>query len=68
MKSNLPDAADYDALTIKIMEKVLEPDSCCVDIGCHMGELLSEMIACAPLGEFYGFEPIPLLAQYLKKK
>ena len=67
MNDKLPDSRDYDALTIRIMARVLDKDSCCVDIGCHMGEILKEMMALAPDGTFYGFEPIPLLAQYLQK-
>lgn len=49
----------YDALTLKIMEIVLEENSSFVDVGCHKGELLEEALKLAPNGAHYAFEPIP---------
>ena len=54
----------YDALTLKIMQIVLEEDSTFIDVGCHKGELLDEALKIAPKGKHYAFEPIP----YLYKK
>lgn len=51
----------YDALTLKIMEIVLEENSSFVDVGCHKGELLEEALKLAPKGAHYAFEPIPNL-------
>jgi len=55
----------YDAYTQKIIRQSLKPDSNCIDIGCHKGEILDLMIKDAPLGKKLGFEPIPELYQYL---
>jgi len=55
----------YDALTQKIIQRSLKPDSNCIDIGCHKGEILDLMIKAAPLGRKIGFEPIPELYQLL---
>lgn len=58
----------YDALTRKILAKVLEPASVCVDIGCHKGEILDLMLKHSPGGHKYGFEPIPELFHDLQIK
>lgn len=59
---------DYDALTREIIKRELKPDSTCVDVGCHSGEILDMMLDLAPAGEFFCFEPIPDLASRLREK
>jgi len=51
----------YDHLTFKIIKKCLRPDSICIDVGCHKGDVLSVMRYYAPKGKFYAFEPLPYL-------
>jgi FkbM family methyltransferase len=58
----------YDAYTLKILRKVLKPGSNAVDIGCHLGEILDEMIRFSPQGKKFGFEPIPEFFSHLEKK
>ena len=58
----------YDAYTQKIILGCIKPGSNCIDIGCHKGEILDQMIAGAPLGKKIGFEPIPELYQSLEIK
>jgi FkbM family methyltransferase len=58
----------YDIHTIKILRKHLTPQSHCIDIGCHKGEIMDLFIALAPDGHHYGFEPIPELYENLKTK
>ena len=58
----------YDRQTLAIMKKWLKKDSNCIDIGCHKGEVLDEIIKIAPDGNHYGFEPIPVYYDYLVKK
>lgn len=58
----------YDAFTRKIIDRTLRPDSNCIDIGCHKGEILDLMIHGAPMGKKIGFEPIPGLYHYLTEK
>jgi FkbM family methyltransferase len=50
---------EYDAYTERIFRKVLKKDSCCIDVGCHKGEILREFIRQAPDGIHFAFEPIP---------
>jgi len=58
----------YDAYTQKIIQRSLKPDSNCIDIGCHKGEILDLMIKGAPKGKKIGFEPLPELFQFLCTK
>lgn len=58
----------YDRLTLKILDKVLKRHSNCIDIGCHKGEILEEILKRAPLGKHMAFEPIPFFYQQLKEK
>jgi FkbM family methyltransferase len=58
----------YDAQTAAIMERVLERGSNCVDVGCHRGQILDEMLRVAPEGTHYAFEPLPHLHEELERK
>jgi FkbM family methyltransferase len=58
----------YDSYTLKILDKILKPDSNCVDIGCHKGEILDTILKFSPDGRHYAFEPIPYLFNWLKEK
>lgn len=58
----------YDRLTTQVIRKVCRPDSNCVDVGCHKGEILDLLLQAAPQGLHYGFEPIPVLFENLKAK
>ena len=55
----------YDRQAFEVMRRVLKPTSCCVDIGCHKGQFLTEYLRCAPQGTHYAFEPIPALYEQL---
>src|SRR5262245_34391221 len=50
------------------MQHVLRADSNCVDIGASFGGYLKQMVVIAPLGRHHAFEPIPQLAEDLKRK
>ena len=58
----------YDGYTLRILRRVLKPGSNAIDIGCHLGEILDEMIRCSPQGKKFGFEPIPEFYAQLEKK
>ena len=59
---------DYDALTRLVIAREVERNACCVDVGCHSGDILDMMLEYAPEGSFYCFEPIPDLAKGLRAK
>ena len=51
-----------------IVAAALAPDSCCIDVGAHAGEVLADMVRCAPLGRHMAFEPLPELAATLRRR
>lgn len=59
---------EYDRQTLKVMKKVLKPDSNCLDIGCHKGEVLEHMLHFAPKGQHIGFEPLPNFFEKLESQ
>lgn len=58
--------AAYDRQTVAVMRRCLKADSNCVDVGCHEGLVLREMLRLAPAGTHYAFEPIPGLYERLR--
>jgi FkbM family methyltransferase len=58
----------YDRLTEMIMKIIIQKDSNCIDIGCHTGEILDNILKLAPEGQHFAFEPIPNLFASLQKK
>ena len=58
----------YDAQTVKILKKICQPTSNCIDVGCHKGEMLDLILKYAPNGQHYCFEPLPDLFQGLIQK
>jgi FkbM family methyltransferase len=57
----------YDAQTIRILRKICKPNTNCIDVGCHKGEMLDKILVFAPQGQHYCFEPIPDLYKGLLK-
>ena len=66
MEEALARSIEYDLQTIEVMKHVLQPDSSCVDVGAHVGTILSAMTAIAPHGNHYAFEPLPRFASRLR--
>src|SRR6476469_7325247 len=58
----------YDFQTTQLIRKHLKKDSNCIDIGANMGHILMEIVAAAPKGKHFAFEPIPELYTSLKKR
>jgi len=57
----------YDRWTVQILQRYCQKNSNCIDIGCHSGEVLRQILKQAPEGTHFCFEPIPHLYQYLVK-
>jgi FkbM family methyltransferase len=58
----------YDFQTTELIRKYLKKDSNCIDIGANLGHILMEIVAAAPKGKHFAFEPIPDLYTSLKKR
>ena len=59
---------EYDRLTKRIMKEVIQPDSNCIDVGCHKGEILEDILRLAPNGKHIAFEPIPVFYTKLEQR
>lgn len=58
----------YDALSLRVMQRVISSGDNCIDIGAHRGEVLDDMLRFAPEGEHHAFEPIPEMFAALEEK
>ncbi len=47
---------------------VLAPDSCCVDVGANVGQLLAVFTELAPRGRHIAYEPVPALRDDLQRR
>lgn len=56
----------YDRLTKLIMKQVIKPNSNCIDVGCHKGEMLENILKLANHGNHFAFEPIPKFYKHLQ--
>lgn len=51
--------AEYDRQTFEIMRRTLKGEATGIDVGSFKGDMLAQMVTCAPNGTHYGFEPLP---------
>jgi hypothetical protein len=56
--STTQDRRDHEHLGV-ILAAALRPDSNCIDIGAHGGDVLADMLRLAPHGRHVAFEPLP---------
>lgn len=70
----LPPGADvddknrrYDEQTLAVMQRVLRADSNAIDVGCHEGVVLKQMLRRSPRGVHHAFEPLPAFAEGLRR-
>ncbi len=56
----------YDIQTIEVMKRVLAQDSNAIDIGCHRGSMLAEILKIASGGRHFAFEPLPDMFEHLE--
>jgi FkbM family methyltransferase len=60
--------SSYDRQTVEVMFRALRQNSNCIDVGAHAGDILRQMFGIAPRGKHYAFEPLPHLAEKLRKE
>jgi len=64
----LRDLYNEPSRTREMMHRTIRPASNCIDIGAHLGSILSYMMRLAPEGHHMAFEPLPQKARWLKRK
>jgi FkbM family methyltransferase len=52
----------------RVIKRLVGRTSNCIDVGCHLGSMLSFLIKLAPEGRHMAFEPIPQKAERLRRK
>ncbi|MGB3636867.1 MAG: FkbM family methyltransferase [Rivularia sp. (in: cyanobacteria)] len=67
-KEDLLINAEDNILIVEILHGILTEKSNCVDIGCNTGDILSSISKLSHAGNHYAFEPIPRLADRLRKR
>lgn len=55
-------------LTQAFMRRHIQADTNCIDVGCHLGVMLHQMVTLAPRGTHHAFEPVPYKAAWLRRK
>src|SRR5512134_810270 len=69
VKGRLGDeGARYDHLAFSVMRRIIQPDSNCIDVGCHKGLYLDRILRLAPCGTHAAFEPLPELSALLRTR
>jgi len=58
----------YDIETRKIIKRICNENSNCIDVGTHEGEILDMFLKQSPKGSHFGFEPLPHLYKFLIRK
>jgi FkbM family methyltransferase len=57
-----------DDEALRALIHALPEDACCVDVGANVGYILDAMVAHCPRGRHIAFEPVPSLAEYLRRR
>lgn len=54
--------------TEQMMRRLVKESCNCIDVGCHLGSMLSTIVRLAPQGHHIAFEPTPYKVRWLKQK
>lgn len=60
------EGARYDDLAFTVMNRFISSGTNCIDVGCHNGLYLDQILRLAPDGSHHAFEPLPVLAEFLR--
>ncbi|MBR9805203.1 FkbM family methyltransferase [bacterium] len=64
-----PELASFyaeDIFCSQVVERLLRVDSCCIDVGAHIGSVLNQFLQLAPNGRHIAVEPVAYKAQWLR--
>lgn len=56
------------SLTPLVMQRLIQDPMNCVDVGAHLGSVLSQILKLSPHGNHIAIEPVPYKAQWLREK
>ncbi len=52
----------------EVITKAIAPGMNCLDVGCHLGSVLCQMVRCSPQGKHTAIEPLPYKAEWLRNR
>ena len=52
-------AGRSDRQTLEVMDRIVRPQSNCIEVGCQQGAMLREFVRRAPNGKHFAIEPVP---------
>lgn len=52
----------------EVVRRIVGPGSNCIDIGCHLGAMLNQLLRLAPYGRHMAFEAVPHKAKWLQQR
>jgi len=55
-------------LTKPVMQRLIQDSMNCIDVGAHLGSMLSQILKLSPHGNHIAIEPVPYKAQWLREK
>lgn len=55
-------------LTQSVMQRLIQDSMNCIDVGAHLGSMLSQILKLSPHGNHIAIEPVPYKAQWLREK
>jgi len=67
-RPEIRDLVRESARVEQVLKRLVGRTSNCIDIGCHLGSMLSFLIKLAPEGRHLAFEPIARKAEWLRRK
>jgi hypothetical protein len=50
------------------MRRAITPEMNCIDVGCHLGSVLDDIVNLGPRGRHIAIEPLPYKAAWLRRK
>ncbi|BAP54705.1 FkbM family methyltransferase [Thioploca ingrica] len=56
------------SLTRPVMQRLIQDPMNCIDVGAHLGSVLSQILKFSPHGNHIAIEPVPYKAQWLREK
>ncbi|MCC6488010.1 MAG: FkbM family methyltransferase [Candidatus Hydrogenedentes bacterium] len=59
---------DEPAHIDSLLRRVVSESTNCVDVGCHLGSVLAQVLRLAPKGEHVAFEALPQKATWLRRR
>jgi FkbM family methyltransferase len=64
----LSEVMDEGRLVAHVIERAVQRDTNCIDVGAHLGSVLARLVKAAPQGRHIAVEPIPYKARWLRRK